>query len=55
MAIAWNSTDWVRKEGYVQDLRKGGEVCDILPFPYLVVVQIEKLEVCNTFKHLRAW
>lgn len=55
MAIARHSADWVRKEGDVKDLRKGDEVRDILPLPYLVVVQVEKLEVCHPFKHLRAW
>lgn len=55
MAIAWDSADWVRKEGDVQDLRKGDEVRDILPFRYLVVVQVEKLEVRHPFKHQRAW
>ena len=39
----------------MQDLRKGDEVRDILPLPNLVVVQVEKLEVCHPFKHLRAW
>ena len=55
MAIARDSADWVRKESDVQDLRKGDEVRDILPFPNLVVVQVEKLEVCHSFKDLRAW
>ena len=55
MAIARDSADWVRKESDVQDLRKGDEVRDILPFPYLVVVQVEKLEVCHSFKHLMTW
>ena len=55
MAIARDSADWVRKECDVQDLRKGDEVSDILPFCYLVVVQVKKLEVRHTFKHQRAW
>jgi hypothetical protein len=55
MAIARDSADWVRKEGDVQDLRKGDKVRDILPFRYLIVVQVEKFETCHPFKHLRAW
>jgi hypothetical protein len=42
MAIARDSADWVRKEGNVQDVRKGDKVRDILPFCYLIVVQVEK-------------